>query len=147
MVPDEKVSFPLLPLVPPFADRIVMVPLEDAVPVPLAIAMSPPVDTVAVPAVRVMSAGAEPLEVVPPEIVMDPAVLFASPEEIEIEPLVPEDEAEDAEPVCNVKVPETAVVLASVSPVPTVSAPVLPVEREAESAVVNSRVPLTPDSP
>ena len=48
--PDEKTSVPLVPANPALADRMVMPPLEDAVPSPEAIASKPPVVRVLRPA-------------------------------------------------------------------------------------------------
>ena len=44
-VPDEKISMPLTPAVPEFAVRMVITPLEDVVPSPVAMPKAPPVCT------------------------------------------------------------------------------------------------------
>ena len=48
--PDEKISIPLAPFPPEFADRMVIAPLDVAVPSPDAIVNTPPVFTVLRPA-------------------------------------------------------------------------------------------------
>merc|ERR1719482_517541 len=102
-VPVLKISMPLTPEVPELIDRIVMAPLDVAVPSPLARCTAPPVCTVLRPASKTT---APPTPLVPlPTLTstIPPRPAVAAPVPISIAPLLPAT----AVPLLNMSMPLT----------------------------------------